>query len=65
MAEQSEIRVSKLKEELVTVREALGKVQLQKDVLDGEREETGKYTNNDAVWSVEQSIIKVRLHQSH
>ena len=42
MAEQAEGRVSKLKEELVTVKEALGKIQLQKDVVDGEKEEAGK-----------------------
>ena len=41
LIEQSEGRGSKLKEEIVNVREALGKVQLQKDVLDREKQEAG------------------------
>ena len=35
--------MSKLKEDLVTTKDALGRVQLQKDVLQQEKEELGKY----------------------
>jgi hypothetical protein len=42
LIDQSEDRTSRIKEEMVTVREALGKVRLQKDVLESEKQETGK-----------------------
>ena len=42
MAEQAEGRASKFKEDLVTLKETLAKLQLQKDVIDDEKHEAGK-----------------------
>lgn len=42
-AEQSENRVSKLKEELISTKELLGKTQLQQEVSEKDKEETGSF----------------------
>jgi len=39
--EQSESRGVKLKEEIITFREAMGNVHLQKNILDGGKQEAG------------------------
>ena len=41
--EQTEDRISKLKEELVNLKEALNKTQLHRDMLDREKQETGEW----------------------